>query len=98
MRMIVAAALAAAFLTASCGDGKKKFDDSFNKGFHEKFIASCVDSATKSGAPQDLATKLCTCTSDKVAERFSVRQKMTLKDDQLLPIVQECRAEYPAKP
>ncbi len=92
--------LALCGLVAGCGEAKTSFDDSFNKNFHEKFISSCVASATKSGAPQDMATTLCTCTSDKVKERFTVRQKMTLKDDQLLPIVEECRAanEVPATP
>ena len=86
--------LALAGLVAGCsGETKKSFDDSFNKSFHEKFISSCVSSATKAGAPQDMATTLCTCASDKVKERYSVRQKMTLKDEQLMPIVEECRAE-----
>ena len=85
--------LALAGLLAGCGEAKTSFDDSFNKNFHEKFISSCVASATKAGAPQDMATTLCTCASDKVKERYSVRQKMTLKDEQLMPIVEECRAE-----
>ena len=88
-------ALALCGMVAGCGEAKTSFDDSFNKSFHEKFISSCVSSATKSGAPQDLATKLCTCASDKVKERFSVREKMTLKNEALLPIVEECRAENP---
>ena len=85
--------LALAGLVAGCGEAKTEFDDSFNKSFHEKFISSCVSSATKAGAPQDMATTLCTCASDKVKERYSVRQKMTLRDEQLMPIVEECRAE-----
>ena len=93
MRKGTGIALALCGLVAGCGQAKQSFDDSFNKNFHEKFVSSCVSSAIKSGAPQDMASKLCTCTSDKVKERFSVREKMAMKDAQILPIVEECRAE-----
>ena len=82
-----------AALVAGCGDAKKSFDDSFNKSFHEKFVSSCISSATSSGAPQDLADKVCNCGAKKVDERFSVSEKMTLKQEQLNPIVEECKAE-----
>jgi len=84
----------AAMLVAGCsGEAKKNFDDSFNSQFHEKFISSCVKSATDGGVAQDLATKLCTCASDKVKERYSVKEKMTMKNEQLTPIVEECKAQ-----
>ena len=89
------AALALCALLGGCGGPKKSFDDSFNKNFHEKFVASCVKSATASGVAQDLAGKLCACASDKVKERYSVREKMNLKDEQLRPILEECRASVP---
>jgi len=79
-------------LVASCGDAKTSFDESFDKSFHENLISSCTSSATSSGATQELASKMCTCASDKVKERFSVREKMGLKPEQLRPIVAECRA------
>jgi len=44
---------------------------------------------------QDLASKLCTCASDKVQKRFSMREKMRLGEQQLRPILQECRATIP---
>jgi hypothetical protein len=80
-------------LVAGCGDTKKAFDESFDKSFHEKLISSCTSSAVGSGAPQEIATRLCTCASDKVKERYTVSEKMNLKQDQLQPIVAECRAE-----
>ena len=79
-------------ILAGCGNTQKAFDDSFNKSFHEKLISSCTSSALGAGVPQELATKLCTCASDKVKERFSVAEKMNLKQEQLAPIVAECRA------
>ena len=89
------AALALFGLLGACGGPKKSFDDSFNRNFHEKFVSSCVQSATASGLAHDLAGKLCTCASDKVKERFSVQEKMRLKDAQLKPILLECKASIP---
>jgi hypothetical protein len=83
-----------ALLLASCGDSKKAFDDSFNKSFHEKFVSSCVSSA--GGVDPALASKLCNCAASKVDEKYSVKEKMGLKNEQLMPIVEECKAENPA--
>jgi hypothetical protein len=91
MRAAVIVAMSA--LLAGCGDVKKTFEDSFNKSFREKFISSCISSATESGVAQDMANRLCTCGADKVDQRYSVREKMSLKQEQLAPIVTECRAE-----
>jgi hypothetical protein len=85
-------ALIVCALLGGCGGPKKSFEDSFNKNFHEKFVGSCVKSATEGGLAQGLAGKLCTCASDKVNERYSVREKMSLKDEQLRPILEQCKA------
>jgi hypothetical protein len=85
-------ALALCAVLGACGNTGKSFDDSFNKNFHEKFVASCVQSAAASGVVQDVADKMCACASDKIKERYSVRQKMNLKDEQLRPILLECKA------
>ena len=93
-------ALALSALLAGCGSNgssnNTSSDNSFDKNFHEKFVASCVRSATQSGMAQELAGKLCICASDKVKQRFSVAQKMKLSEDQLKPILQECKASIPA--
>jgi hypothetical protein len=94
-------ALALCTLLAACGNNgngnteNNSFAGSFDKSFHEKFVGSCVTSATQSGVAAELAGKLCTCASDKVKQRFSVAQKMHLKEDQLKPILQECKATIP---
>jgi hypothetical protein len=93
MRTTGISLIALSALLAGCGDTKKAFDESFDKSFHEKLISSCTSSAVKSGAPQDLATRLCTCASDKVKQRFTVSEKMNLKPEQLQPIVAQCRSE-----
>ena len=92
MRIRGISLLALSALVAGCGDTKKAFDESFDKSFHEKLISSCTSSAMRSGVPQETATKVCTCTSDKVKERFTVREKMNLKPEQVAPFVAECRA------
>ena len=86
------ATAAAALALAACGEASQGFDDGFNTKFHESFVASCVKSATEAGAPQQAATSLCNCASDKIKERFSVKEKMSLKNEQIIPLVEECRA------
>jgi hypothetical protein len=73
----------------------KAFDDGFNRTFREKFISSCVQSASESGVAQNRADKLCKCGSDKIDERYSVHEKMSLKQEQLKPIIEECKASIP---
>ena len=83
--------LGAAALLVGCGEAKQGFDDGFNTKFHESFVTSCVKSATQSGAEQAVADKVCACASDKIKERYSVKEKMSLKTEQILPLVQACR-------
>ena len=83
--------LGAAGLLAGCGGAKDSFDESFNAKFHESFVSSCVKSAVGAGAEQAVADKVCACASDKIKERYSAREKMSLKNDQILPLVQACR-------
>ena len=92
MRRILAVTSALA-LTA-CGEASQGFDDGFNTKFHESFVASCVKSSTGAGAPQAAADAICKCASDKIKDRFSVKEKISLKDDQIIPIVQECSSGY----
>ena len=93
-------AIAACLTVASCGDAggsneatKSSFEQGFDKSFHENFVSSCVKSATGAGAPQDKASKLCTCASEKIKANFSTREKMSLSNDKVFPLVEQCRAE-----
>lgn len=90
MRKLIPVLGAAALLT-SCGEASQGFEDGFNTKFHENFVSSCVKSATQAGAPQAMADATCQCASDKIKERFSVKEKVSLNNDQILPIVRECR-------
>ncbi len=93
MRTIFAVLGAAALVTA-CGEAKQGFEDGFDTKFHESFVATCVKSSTQAGAPQEAADSICKCASDKIKDRFSTREKMSLKNDQIIPIVQECSASF----
>jgi hypothetical protein len=93
MRTIFAVLGAAALVTA-CGEAKQGFEDGFDTKFHESFVATCVKSSTQAGAPQAAADSICKCASDKIKDRFSTREKMSLKNDQIIPIVQECSASF----
>ena len=93
MRKLIMVLGAAAALNA-CGEAKQGFEEGFDTKFHESFVSSCVKSSTAAGAPQDAADSICECASDKIKDRFSAREKMTLKNDQIIPIVQECSSSY----
>ena len=93
MRTMILVLGAAGLLTA-CGEASQGFDDGFNTKFHESFVASCVKSSTQAGAAQAVADTVCKCASDKIKDRFSTREKMSLKNDQIIPIVQECSSSY----
>ena len=86
--------LGAAALLAACGEAKQGLEEGFDKEFHKSFVSSCVKSSTAAGAPQEAADNICKCASDKIRDRFSTRELMTLKNDQIIPIVQECSSSY----
>jgi hypothetical protein len=85
------AVLGAALLAAGCGETKKGFDEGFDKNFHESFVSSCIKSAIQAGAEQGYADGVCKCASEKIRERFSVREKMSLTNKEIMPIVRQCR-------
>ena len=93
MRKLIVVVGMAGLLTA-CGEAKQGFEEGFDTKFHESFVASCTKSSTQAGAPQAVADTICKCASDKIKDRFSAREKMSLKNDQIIPIVQECSSSY----
>jgi hypothetical protein len=103
VRMGVGLLAAFAIALAGCGDTgteagnsfESAFEQSFNKSFHESLVSSCTTSAKAGGVTEERATNLCNCASDKVRQRFIVQEKTNLKDEQLRPIIEECRAQIP---
>ena len=93
MRKLIMALGAAALLTA-CGEATQGLEEGFDTKFHDSFVSSCVKSSTAAGAPQEAADSICNCASDKIKDRYSAREKISLKRDQIIPIVQECSSSY----
>jgi hypothetical protein len=81
--------LVAASLVALAGCGKAS-EGAFNKGYDEKFLSSCVGSASKSGMPTQLATSLCTCAITEINKKYSATQKLTLSKEESEPILKTC--------
>ena len=79
--------LAAIATVPGCGDASEK---SFNESFNEKFGESCIASASKSGLPNDIATKICDCAIGKIDEKYSVTEKLRVPSEELNPIISEC--------
>ena len=79
-----------------CGEAKEGFDQGFDTKFHEGFVKSCVEFGGPARRAAVAATTMCNCTSDKIKEKLSAKEKMTLKNEQILPLVEECRAANPA--
>ncbi len=89
MRKSVLAALAASALLASCGGAS---EDAINAEFDKNFISSCVSSAS-TGLPQDKAQAACDCALAEINEKYSATEKLTLSDEQAMPIAERCFSE-----
>ena len=90
-------ALALCALLGACG-GSKQADDKSNSNFDQKFVASCVQSATSGGVAEDVASKVCGCASEKVRQRYSMQEIARLTEEQATPIMAECKASVIRSP
>jgi hypothetical protein len=82
---------------AACG-GSKQSDETSNGNFDQKFIASCVQSATSGGVPEGVASKVCACASGKVRQHYSMQEIARLTQEQVKPIMAECSAAVMGSP
>ena len=90
-------ALALSALLAACGGSKQSADNS-NQNFDQKFVASCVQSATSGGVAEGVASKVCSCASGKVRQRYSMQEIARLTQAQVKPIMAECSASVMGSP
>lgn len=81
--------------------GCGRAEQAFKEGFKEKFDQNCIEGASKNGGNKELATKLCTCASDKLtttlssSELFELRNPETPKAQELLKnTINACAAEH----
>ena len=76
-------------LLAGCG----KVTEAANDKFDEQFRSSCVASAVKTGAPAAISQKACDCTIDEINKKYSASEKLTLSQDDAMPILEKCAKE-----
>jgi len=76
-------------LLAACGQATEAASNAFDTSFTE----SCKASAVQAGAPAAAADTLCSCGLRKINENFSDAEKLSLSNEQVQPLVQECVAE-----
>jgi len=91
-----ATALAFCALLGACG-GAKQADNS-KTDFDQKFVASCVQSATTGGVAEGVASEVCACASGKVRQRYSMQEIARLTQEQVRPIMAECKASVTRSP
>lgn len=98
MRIVAMVPLVGLIMLTACGEGSA-FDESFKKGFRNKYVENCTKSAS-SAAPAgqtkiDFA-KLCGCTADKVMEGRSTTELTNLSDADQQKAAGACIAQlYP---
>ncbi|WP_260582176.1 hypothetical protein [Sphingopyxis sp. PET50] len=86
----LAALLAATAGLAGCDEAQKGFEEGFEKQFVESFVPSCVSSATGSGAPAEIANKVCSCAADELARKHSPSELMKLSPEDAAPAMESC--------
>jgi hypothetical protein len=94
-RPILAFAFAAAL--AGCSEGessmKKGFEDGLKSSFAKSFGESCRTAAESSGAPADLAVKVCECTADELIKKYRASELISLSPEMAAPVMKSCAAK-----
>lgn len=98
MRSTMIILLALPLALTACGEAKKSFDEGVEKSFHKEFVDSCVTSAVKTGAPPAAASKLCGCTADKLKQKYSGSELLSVSEAEMQVAAQACLKEYGAAP
>ncbi|SNS74229.1 hypothetical protein [Sphingopyxis indica] len=73
-----------------CGEAEKAFDDGYKTQFVESFTKTCQSSATKGGAPADVAASVCQCAADELVAKYGPGELLSLSDEEALPVMQGC--------
>jgi len=94
-RAILAFAAAAALTGCSEGESRmqKGFEDGLKTSFVESFGESCRTAAEGSGAPADLAAKVCKCTADELIKKYSASELIGLSPEMAEPVMKTCAAK-----
>ena len=94
-RPLLTFAVAAALAGCSEGESRmqKGFEDGLRSSFVESFGESCRTAAEGSGAPADLATKVCKCTADELIKNYSASELVGLSPEMAAPVMKQCAAK-----
>ncbi len=93
MRAIMIILAAIPLSLTACGEAKKGFDEGVEKRFLEEFTNSCTTSAVKTGAAPAIARKLCTCSANKLAEKYSGSELLGVSQEQMMEAGNACLKE-----
>ncbi|WP_156874081.1 hypothetical protein [Sphingorhabdus lutea] len=77
------------FTLTACGS----FKESFNSEFDKKFVEECVGGATQKGAPQEIASKACNCTLDKLKEGKAEDEMLLPSEEEAMTAMKSCAGE-----
>jgi hypothetical protein len=94
-RTILVFAVGAALTGCSEGESRmqKGFEDGLKTSFVESFGESCRTAAEGSGAPTDLAVKVCKCTADELIKKYSPSELIGLSPEMATPVMKRCAAK-----
>ena len=70
--------------------GCSKATEAASNKFDEQFRTACVGSAVKTGAPPVISKRACDCTIDEINKKYSATEKLTLSQDDAMPILEQC--------
>lgn len=93
MRPTILMLLALPLALTACGEAKKSFDEGVEKSFHKEFVDSCTTSAVKMGAPSAAAVKLCGCTAEKLQQKYSGSELLSVSEAEMQVAANACMQE-----
>lgn len=97
MRATLAALIFLSLSLTACGEAKKGFDKGVEESFVQKFVDSCTTSAVKAGGPPAIASKLCSCTADKLADKYEGSALLSVSQEEMMAAAKQCMLEQAAK-
>ncbi len=91
---LILAVVAASLPLAACGNAKTSLDERVEKSFRKEFVDNCVTSAVKTGAVASVATKLCSCTADKIQARYKGGDLLKVGEGEMFAAADLCMKDH----
>ena len=90
MRPTIFALLVLPLALTACGEVKKSFDEGVEKGFKKEFANNCTTSVVKTGAPPAEASKLCSCMVDRLQQKYSGSDLLSISEAEMMKAADLC--------